>query len=130
MGWPWSKTFRKSQSMSNKCNGSRYGNIKKSRTAWHWFLYNCGWWKSVRRRYRLEVSLQTLYSDLNAWFSFFLEADSVGTSRAEAATRCLLELNPDVQGDFIDETPEHVMAHTQDFFGTFSVVIATALPEK
>uniref|UniRef100_A0A6P7FQU9 NEDD8-activating enzyme E1 regulatory subunit n=1 Tax=Diabrotica virgifera virgifera TaxID=50390 RepID=A0A6P7FQU9_DIAVI len=62
--------------------------------------------------------------------NFFLESDSIGTSRAQVSTQCLLELNPDVRGDFIDESPEHVMSHTQDFFNKFTVVIATALPEK
>ncbi|XP_057667798.1 NEDD8-activating enzyme E1 regulatory subunit [Diorhabda carinulata] len=62
--------------------------------------------------------------------NFFLESDSIGMSRAHVATQCLLELNPDVRGDFIDESPEHVMSHTQDFFNKFTVVIATALPEK
>lgn len=59
-----------------------------------------------------------------------MESDSLGLSRAQAATQCLLELNPDVRGDYIDEYPEHVMSHTQDFFKHFTVVIATALPEK
>nr|XP_023013135.1 nedd8-activating enzyme E1 regulatory subunit [Leptinotarsa decemlineata] len=62
--------------------------------------------------------------------NFFLDTDCLGLSRAQVATQCLLELNPDVRGDYIDESPEHVMAHTQDFFNKFTVVIATALPEK
>ncbi|XP_018574459.1 NEDD8-activating enzyme E1 regulatory subunit [Anoplophora glabripennis] len=62
--------------------------------------------------------------------NFFLENDSIGLSRAQVATQCLLELNPDVRGDYIDESPEHVMSHTQDFFNNFTVVIASALPEK
>ncbi|KAG5872635.1 hypothetical protein JTB14_003723 [Gonioctena quinquepunctata] len=62
--------------------------------------------------------------------NFFLDSDSIGLSRAQVATQCLLELNPDVRGDYIDESPEHVMSHTQDFFNKFTVVVATALPEK
>lgn len=62
--------------------------------------------------------------------SFFLENDSVGNSRARAATQSLLELNPDVRGDYIDESVEHVLTHTQDFFNGFSVVITANLPEK
>lgn len=62
--------------------------------------------------------------------SFFLENDSVGSSRARAATQSLLELNPDVRGDYIDESVEHVLTHTQDFFNGFSVVITSSLPEK
>jgi amyloid beta precursor protein binding protein 1 len=63
-------------------------------------------------------------------FSFFIESDSIGLSRAQVATQNLLELNPDVRGDYIDESVDHIMAHSQDFFDTFSVVIATSLPEK
>ncbi|CAG9824867.1 unnamed protein product [Phaedon cochleariae] len=62
--------------------------------------------------------------------NFFLDSDSIGMSRAQVATQCLLELNPDVRGDYIDESPEHIMSHTQDFFNKFTVVVATALPEK
>lgn len=63
-------------------------------------------------------------------FSFFLENDSLGLSRAQVATQVLLELNPDVRGDYIDESPELLLAHSPDFFNSFSLVIATALPEK
>lgn len=66
----------------------------------------------------------------NYIFSFFLENESIGLSRAQVATQCLLELNPDVRGDYIDEYPENVMSDTQDFFKHFTVVVATALPEK
>ncbi|XP_060520510.1 nedd8-activating enzyme E1 regulatory subunit [Cylas formicarius] len=62
--------------------------------------------------------------------NFFLENETVGSSRAQVATQCLLELNPDVRGDYIDESAEHIMAHTQNFFKNFDVVIAVALPEK
>ncbi|KAK5640458.1 hypothetical protein RI129_011269 [Pyrocoelia pectoralis] len=62
--------------------------------------------------------------------NFFLDEFHIGTSRAQAATETLLELNPDVRGDYIDDFPDHVMSQTQDFFNHFNVVIATALPEK
>nr|CAH7725972.1 unnamed protein product [Callosobruchus chinensis] len=62
--------------------------------------------------------------------NFFLENDSVGLSRAQVTTQCLLELNPDVRGDYIDESAEHILVNTQDFFKNFSVVIATALSEN
>lgn len=62
--------------------------------------------------------------------NFFLETDSVGVSRAQVATQCLLELNPDVRGDYIDESAEHIISNTQNFFKNFDMVIATALPEK
>ncbi|KAF5307842.1 hypothetical protein FQR65_LT18314 [Abscondita terminalis] len=62
--------------------------------------------------------------------NFFLDEAHIGASRAQAATECLLELNSDVRGDYIDDSPEHIMSQTQDFFSNFNVVIATALPEK
>ncbi|XP_066256113.1 nedd8-activating enzyme E1 regulatory subunit [Euwallacea similis] len=62
--------------------------------------------------------------------NFFLENDSLGLSRAQVATQSLLELNPDVRGDYIDESAEHIISNTQHFFKNFDVVIATALSEK
>ncbi|GLV33977.1 beta-Amyloid precursor protein binding protein 1 [Carabus blaptoides fortunei] len=62
--------------------------------------------------------------------NFFLENDSLGLSRAQVATQVLLELNPDVRGDYIDESPEQLLNHNPEFFNSFSLVIATSLPEK
>ncbi|XP_065162078.1 NEDD8-activating enzyme E1 regulatory subunit [Atheta coriaria] len=62
--------------------------------------------------------------------NFFLDSESVGTSRAQAATQSLIELNQEVVGDYIDESLENVMAQNQDFLGSFTVVIASCLPEK
>ncbi|XP_035679361.1 NEDD8-activating enzyme E1 regulatory subunit-like [Branchiostoma floridae] len=62
--------------------------------------------------------------------NFFLERDSIGKSRAEVATECLLELNSDVRGDFIDENPEHLLEANPEFFRSFSCVIAAQMPER
>lgn len=62
--------------------------------------------------------------------NFFLDADCLGQSRAAVATKCLLELNSDVRGDCVDESVEHILSLTRDFFNNFSVVVATAVPEK
>ncbi|KAK0094715.1 hypothetical protein PV326_010216 [Microctonus aethiopoides] len=62
--------------------------------------------------------------------NFFLDADSVGKSRAQVATQMLLELNSDVRGDYIDEGPEQILYNSPEFFNNFSVVVATALTEK
>lgn len=62
--------------------------------------------------------------------NFFLEADSVGKSRAAVALRLLLELNPDVHGDSVDEDVEQVLLNNPDFFNNFHVVIGTALSER
>ncbi|XP_015119855.1 NEDD8-activating enzyme E1 regulatory subunit [Diachasma alloeum] len=62
--------------------------------------------------------------------NFFLDADSVGKSRAQVATQLLVELNQDVRGDYIDEGPDQILYNSPDFFNSFTVVVATALPEK
>jgi len=62
--------------------------------------------------------------------SFFLDSDSVGKSRAQVATQMLLELNPDVIGDYIDEDLGEILSNSPDFFNNFTIVVATALNEK
>ncbi|XP_066589037.1 NEDD8-activating enzyme E1 regulatory subunit [Prorops nasuta] len=68
------------------------------------------------------------HEDIGA--NFFLDVDSVGKSRAQTATQMLLELNPDVRGDYIDEEPEQILYSSPDFFNSFTVVMATSLTEK
>ena len=62
--------------------------------------------------------------------NFFLDKDSIGKSRAQVATEFLLELNKDVNGDFVEEDPEELVGNNAAFFSGFTVVIATLLPEK
>ncbi|XP_064467372.1 NEDD8-activating enzyme E1 regulatory subunit-like [Ornithodoros turicata] len=62
--------------------------------------------------------------------NFFLDKESIGRSRAQVATNLVLELNPDVRGDFVDEMPENLMEHNPSYFSNFNVVIATGLLEK
>ncbi|XP_015903826.1 NEDD8-activating enzyme E1 regulatory subunit [Parasteatoda tepidariorum] len=61
--------------------------------------------------------------------NFFLNKDSIGKSRAKVATEHLLELNPDVRGEFVEESVESVLQADPDFFTKFTVVIATDLKE-
>lgn len=42
----------------------------------------------------------------------------------------LMELNPDVKGDYIEETCDQLLSNNPEFFCSFSVVIATGLNEK
>ncbi|KAL1117290.1 hypothetical protein AAG570_004616 [Ranatra chinensis] len=62
--------------------------------------------------------------------NFFLDVDSVGKPRAQIATQLLLELNPDVKGDYVDECPEQLLENNPNFFTHFTVVIAIALSER
>ncbi|KAF4517774.1 hypothetical protein B566_EDAN002979 [Ephemera danica] len=71
-----------------------------------------------------------LVSELDIESNFFLDAESLGKSRAEVATHMLLELNPDVRGDFVDESVEQILNNSPDFFDVFTVVYAVSLPER
>lgn len=59
--------------------------------------------------------------------NFFLDASSVGASRALVTTELLLEMNSDVRGDFIEETIENVLDDNPSILTKFSIVIATGL---
>lgn len=62
--------------------------------------------------------------------NFFLDDTSIGQPRAKCTARLLQELNPDVNGDHIDENIEHVLTVNPEFFKNFDVVVATCLPER
>nr|CAD7442558.1 unnamed protein product [Timema bartmani] len=62
--------------------------------------------------------------------NFFLDGDSCSKSRAQAATQLLLELNPDVRGDYVDESIEQLLENSPDFFNNFTVVVGTSLTER
>lgn len=62
--------------------------------------------------------------------NFFLDFDSCGKSRAQVATQLLLELNPDVRGDYVDEDVEQLLENSADFFNNFTVVIGSSLTER
>jgi amyloid beta precursor protein binding protein 1 len=62
--------------------------------------------------------------------NFFLDAESCGKSRAQVATQLLLELNPDVRGDYVDENLGQLLENSPDFFNNFTVVIGTSMTER
>lgn len=62
--------------------------------------------------------------------SFFLETASIGQSRAKCTVSLLRELNPDVNGDAVDENVEKLLETNLEFFKTFDLVIGTSLTEK
>uniref|UniRef100_H3AMY6 NEDD8-activating enzyme E1 regulatory subunit n=1 Tax=Latimeria chalumnae TaxID=7897 RepID=H3AMY6_LATCH len=62
--------------------------------------------------------------------NFFLNRSSIGKSRAQCATELLQELNSDVSGNFMEESPEKLLDNDPTFFHRFSVVVATQLPES
>lgn len=62
--------------------------------------------------------------------NFFLEPSSLGQSRAKNCTQFLQELNPDVNGEYIDENVDTIIANNPEFFKNFSVVVSCGLSEK
>lgn len=62
--------------------------------------------------------------------SFFLDATSVGQSRAKRCMQLLQELNPDVSSDYLDESVETILQNNPEFFSTFKIIIASSLKEK
>uniref|UniRef100_A0A336LIK4 NEDD8-activating enzyme E1 regulatory subunit n=1 Tax=Culicoides sonorensis TaxID=179676 RepID=A0A336LIK4_CULSO len=67
-------------------------------------------------------------SDLDS--NFFLDITSLGQTRAKCTAKFLQELNPDVNGDFIDESIDHILQVNPEFFKNFDVVVATSLDER
>ena len=71
-----------------------------------------------------------MVTDEDIGCNFFLEPSSIGQSRAKHCTQYLQELNPDVNGEFIDENVDTIIANNPEFFKNFSVVVACGLSEK
>lgn len=64
------------------------------------------------------------------FFSFFLDVNSIGQSKAKCCMQLLQEMNPDVSSDYLDESVETILENNPEFFNTFKVVIASSLKEK
>ncbi|XP_068148334.1 nedd8-activating enzyme E1 regulatory subunit [Drosophila tropicalis] len=62
--------------------------------------------------------------------NFFLDASYIGKSKALACMQLLQELNPDVNGDYVDESVDYILANRSNFFDNFDLVIASNLNEQ
>ncbi|XP_054901187.1 NEDD8-activating enzyme E1 regulatory subunit [Poeciliopsis prolifica] len=62
--------------------------------------------------------------------NFFLSCNSIGKNRAQAATELLQELNSDVSGNFVEESPDKLLDNDPEFFHRFTIVIGVQLPES
>ncbi|KAF0295098.1 NEDD8-activating enzyme E1 regulatory subunit [Amphibalanus amphitrite] len=62
--------------------------------------------------------------------SFFLPSDCAGESRGRSACRLLLELNPDVRGQHVEQPLERLLDTEPDRLQAFSVVVATELTDS
>ncbi|KAJ7985949.1 hypothetical protein DPEC_G00345760 [Dallia pectoralis] len=61
--------------------------------------------------------------------NFFLSNNHIGRNRAQAATELLQELNIDVSGNFVEESPDKLLDNDPEFFHRFTLVIGVQLPE-
>ena len=59
--------------------------------------------------------------------NFFVDADDVNKSRGEIVLKNLLELNPDVKGNFINKSAKEYIDDEKNDFKSFTVLIATNL---
>ena len=60
--------------------------------------------------------------------NFFVTAEDVGTPRAEAVCKWLVEMNDDVKGEARVANATELAETEPDFFTSFSLIIATQLP--
>nr|XP_002124435.1 NEDD8-activating enzyme E1 regulatory subunit-like [Ciona intestinalis] len=59
--------------------------------------------------------------------NFFLDPSAIGQLKAKVATELLLELNPDVKGDYTEEDLNQLLDRNPQFFQCFTVIIASSL---
>ncbi|KAF3905068.1 hypothetical protein AA313_de0208398 [Arthrobotrys entomopaga] len=57
--------------------------------------------------------------------NFFLDETCIGLSRAQKTCELLCELNPDVKGNFIDDSIENVIKSTPEKLKAFTIVLVT-----
>uniref|UniRef100_A0A8D8IBP2 Nedd8-activating enzyme E1 regulatory subunit n=1 Tax=Culex pipiens TaxID=7175 RepID=A0A8D8IBP2_CULPI len=57
--------------------------------------------------------------------NFFLDSGSVGQSRARSCMQLLQELNPDVNGEYVDEAVDQLIDGQPEFFMSFDVIVGT-----
>ncbi|XP_030060332.1 NEDD8-activating enzyme E1 regulatory subunit [Microcaecilia unicolor] len=62
--------------------------------------------------------------------NFFLQRSSIGKNRAQSVMELLQELNLDVLGNFVEESPEKLLENDPSFFCRFNMVIASQLTES
>jgi len=62
--------------------------------------------------------------------NFFVEVEDLGKDKAEVLLNRLLELNPDVKGEFHVADPEDLLANKPEFFKNYTFVIASQLSES
>ena len=62
--------------------------------------------------------------------NFLVGPESLGRPRAQVVTELLKELNDSVVGSFVEETPEDLIRSDPQFFGRFTLVVATQVKPR
>jgi len=62
--------------------------------------------------------------------NFFVDANSVGKSRASIITSFLTELNDLVSGHFLEKDPISLIKENPNYFTQFTLIIAADIPEE
>lgn len=62
--------------------------------------------------------------------NFYVDKESIGASKSECCMRLLQELNPDVNGDYLDESIDSLVETRSEYFQSFDVVIASNIKEN
>lgn len=57
--------------------------------------------------------------------NFLVGPENLGRPRAQVVTELLKELNDSVAGSFVEETPEDLIRSDPQFFGRFTLIVAT-----
>lgn len=62
--------------------------------------------------------------------NFFLSSSSVGSNRGKETVKYLLELNPDVRGDHLEDSLEEILDKNSKIFTSFTLVILTDIVKE
>lgn len=62
--------------------------------------------------------------------NFFVDLDDIGKSRGEIILKNLLELNPDVKGNFIEKTAQEFLDDTNNDINKYDIIIAANLKKE
>ncbi|EPS43368.1 hypothetical protein H072_2649 [Dactylellina haptotyla CBS 200.50] len=74
---------------------------------------------------RFTIIDDAVVTDEDLGTNFFLDDSSIGLSRAQKTCELLCELNPDVKGDYINDSIENVIKSTPEKLKEFTIVLAT-----
>lgn len=62
--------------------------------------------------------------------NFFVDANSLGKSKAQSACELIQELNPDTHGDYVCQDPIEMLSNNPQFYEQFTIVICSHMSEQ